>query len=109
MVEASSAIQPQNNTTTADVEQTGQVQQFNDGTQPEQSEEFKTGPIANERCTSVMQSQVEAPGELPSNTMTSARQVLPTVKGLVNKDAVREIMQANIPPDAPVVKMISSN
>ena len=27
----------------------------------------------------------------------------------MNKEAVRQIMQANIPPDAPAVKMISSN
>ena len=48
-------------------------------------------------------------GAMPSNTLTSQRQVLPTEKGLVNKEAVRQIMQANIAADAPTVKMISTN
>lgn len=41
--------------------------------------------------------------------MTSARQVIPTEKGLVPKEEVKRIMQQNIAPDAPAVKMISSN
>lgn len=46
---------------------------------------------------------------MPQNTATSARQVIQTENGLVNKEAVKEIMRANIPPDAPAVKMISTN
>lgn len=46
---------------------------------------------------------------MPQNAHTSTRKVIQTEKGLVNKEAVREVMQANIPPDAPAVKMISAN
>lgn len=35
--------------------------------------------------------------------------MIQTEKGLVNKEAVRAVMQENIPPDAPAIKMISSN
>ena len=46
---------------------------------------------------------------MPQNSQTSAREIIDTENGLVNKDAVRRIMQQNIAPDAPAVKMISSN
>ena len=48
-------------------------------------------------------------GSMPQNLLTSSRQVIQTTNGLVNKEAVRQIMTENIAPDAPTVKMISSN
>jgi hypothetical protein len=51
----------------------------------------------------------EVAGQMPQNQLTSSRKVIRTENGLVNKDAVRSIMNDNIPPDAPAVKMISSN
>ena len=53
--------------------------------------------------------QGQETGALPQNLLTSARTVIPTENGLVNKEAVKRIMQANIPHDAPTINMISSN
>ena len=50
----------------------------------------------------------EAKG-LPTQTQTSSRSVIKTENGLVPKEQVKALMQANIPPDAPLVRMISSN
>ena len=46
---------------------------------------------------------------MPVNDSTSSRSIIATENGLVNKEAVRAIMQVNIPPDAPAVRSISSN
>ena len=53
--------------------------------------------------------QKQAIGAMPQNQLTSSRSVIATENGLVNKEKVREIMEANIAPDAPSVKSISSN
>ena len=50
----------------------------------------------------------EAKG-LPTQSSTSSRVVIKTENGLVAKDQVKQLMQANIAPDAPLVRMISSN
>ena len=72
-------------------------------------EEGKAEEFVNEQLTSVTTSQRQEAGVMPQNSQTSAREVIETENGLVNKDVVRRIMQQNIPPDAPAVKMISSN
>ena len=59
--------------------------------------------------TGVTQMQKQAIGAMPQNQLTSSRSVIATENGLVNKEKVREIMEANIAPDAPSVKSISSN
>lgn len=46
---------------------------------------------------------------MPLNQLTSSRLVCQTENGLVSKEAVRKLMQANIAADAPTVKMISAN
>ena len=48
-------------------------------------------------------------GAMPQNATTSSKQVIETEKGLVNHEAVAAIKLANIPPDAPPIKSISSN
>ena len=75
------------------------------------AEENKNEEVCQDRVESVtnLQDQQQPEGQAPTNTQTSSREVVQTTKGLVPKEAVRTIMQANIPPDAPAVKMISSN
>ena len=63
----------------------------------------------DEAVTSVSTSQRQETGAMPVNDSTSSRSVIATENGLVNKEAVRAIMQVNIPPDAPAVRSISSN
>ncbi len=67
--------------------------------------------IVNERVESVTHSQHENSESMgmPQNSSTSARQVMDTEQGLVNKDAVQAMRQAHISPDAPLIKNISSN
>jgi len=40
---------------------------------------------------------------------TSSRVIIASVKGVVDKDEVLKLMQKNVPLDAPVVRLISSN
>ena len=75
---------------------------------PEEAKE-EVAPHTQERVESVSHSQREESGAMPQNLHTSSRVIVQTENGLVNKDAVREVMQANIPPDAPAVKSISFN
>jgi hypothetical protein len=53
--------------------------------------------------------QNQTPQQVPEQLQTSSRVIIPSVKGVVDKEEVLKLVKKNVPVDAPVVRMISSN